>query len=69
MLGIVLVDFLRILIFPEIRLIKTVKRKINKYAFSGGQVTLEEHRKKGGNPEVDVSFQYLRMFFEESDEF
>jgi len=41
-----------------------VKRKINKYAFSGGRDTIEEHRKKGGNPEVDVSFQYLKMFFE-----
>ena len=28
----------------------TVKKKINKYAFSGGQPTIEEHRKKGGNP-------------------
>ena len=46
---------------------KEVKRKINKYAFSGGQKTTEEHRKKGGNPEVDVSFQYLRMFFEPDD--
>lgn len=45
-----------------------VKNKINKYAFSGGQATLEEHRKKGGNPEIDVSFQYLKMFFEEDDE-
>ncbi len=44
-----------------------VKRKINKYAFSGGQPTLEEHKKKGGNPEIDVSFQYLRTFFEPSD--
>jgi tryptophanyl-tRNA synthetase len=44
-----------------------VKNKINKYAFSGGQVTLEEHRKKGGNPDVDVSFQYLKMFFESDD--
>ena len=41
-----------------------VKKKINKYAFSGGQPTTEEHRKKGGNPDVDVSFQYLKMFFE-----
>jgi len=46
---------------------KTVKDKINKYAFSGGQETLEEHRKKGGNPDIDVSFQYLRMFLEEDD--
>ena len=44
-----------------------VKNKINKYAFSGGQTTLEEHRKKGGNPDIDVCFQYLRMFFEPND--
>ncbi len=44
-----------------------VKKKINKYAFSGGRDTLEEHRRLGGNPEVDVSFQYLRMFFESDD--
>jgi tryptophanyl-tRNA synthetase len=42
-----------------------IKNKINKYAFSGGQKTLEEHRKKGGNPDVDVSFQYLRLFEED----
>ncbi len=47
---------------------KEVENKINKYAFSGGQSTIEEHRKKGGNPEVDVSFQYLKMFFEPDDE-
>ncbi len=45
-----------------------VKKKINKYAFSGGQATIEEHRKKGGNPDIDVSFQYLKMFFEPDDE-
>lgn len=45
-----------------------IKKKINKYAFSGGQATIEEHRAKGGNPEVDVSFQYLKFFFEPSDE-
>jgi len=44
-----------------------VKRKINKYAFSGGRDTIEEHRKLGGNPSVDVSFQYLKMFFEPED--
>jgi tryptophanyl-tRNA synthetase len=44
-----------------------VKNKINKYAFSGGRDTLEEHREKGGNPDVDVSFQYLKFFFEEDD--
>jgi len=46
---------------------KEVERKINKYAFSGGRNTLEEHRKLGGNPDVDVSFQYLRMLFEPDD--
>lgn len=45
----------------------TVKKKINKYAFSGGRDTLEEHRKKGGVPEIDVSFQYLKAFFEPDD--
>ncbi len=44
-----------------------IKIKINKYAFSGGQATLEEHKKLGGNPDVDVSFQYLKMFFEPDD--
>ena len=46
---------------------KEVENKIKKYAFSGGQATIEEHRKKGGNPDVDVSFQYLKMFFEQDD--
>ena len=44
-----------------------VKLKINKYAFSGGRDTLEEHRRLGGNPDVDVSFQYLKAFFEPDD--
>ena len=47
---------------------REVEQKIRKYAFSGGRDTEEEHRKKGGNPDVDVSFQYLRMFFEPDDE-
>lgn len=44
-----------------------VKNKIMKYAFSGGQATIEEHRAKGGNPAVDVSFQWLNMLFEDDD--
>ncbi|HSA97728.1 MAG TPA: tryptophan--tRNA ligase, partial [Candidatus Nitrosotenuis sp.] len=44
-----------------------VKKKINKYAFSGGQPTVEEHRRIGGNPDIDVSYQYLRIFFEPDD--
>jgi len=46
---------------------KEVERKIKRYAFSGGKDTLEEHRKHGGNTDVDVSYQYLRMFFEPDD--
>ncbi len=46
---------------------KTVKKKINKYAFSGGQDTLEKHRELGGNPDIDVAYQWLR-YFEPSDE-
>jgi len=46
---------------------KEVEKKINKYAFSGGRDTIEEHRKHGGNPEIDVCFQYLRMLLEEDD--
>jgi tryptophanyl-tRNA synthetase len=42
-------------------------KKIKKYAFSGGKDTLEEHRKYGGNPDIDVSFQYLKYFFEPDD--
>ena len=47
---------------------KEVETKIKRYAFSGGKESIEEHRKKGGNPDVDVSFQYLKMFFEPDDE-
>ena len=46
---------------------RMVKSKINKYAFSGGQDTLELHRKLGGNPSVDISFQWLYQFFESDD--
>ena len=44
------------------------KKKINKYAFSGGQTTTEEQRLYGGNPDVDVSFQYLTFFLEDDEE-
>ena len=38
---------------------------INKYAFSGGGATVEEHKAKGGDCDVDVSFQYLTFFMED----
>ena len=44
----------------------TVEKKI-KRAFSGGQPTLEEHRRLGGNPDIDVAYQYMMYFFEEDD--
>ncbi|KAI1918533.1 tryptophan--tRNA ligase [Ophidiomyces ophidiicola] len=44
-----------------------IKNKINRHAFSGGRDTVEEHRLLGGNPDVDVSFQYL-SYFEDDDE-
>lgn len=47
---------------------KQIKTKINKYAFSGGQTTVEDHRKYGGNPDVDVSYQYLSFLLEDDDE-
>ncbi|KAH0536434.1 tryptophan--tRNA ligase [Glutinoglossum americanum] len=45
-----------------------IKKKINKYAFSGGQTSAEEQRLLGGNPDVDVSYQYLTFFIEDDEE-
>jgi len=47
---------------------KQVEEKIKKHAFSGGQKTLEEQRKKGANPDIDVSYQWLQAFFEPDDD-
>ena len=41
--------------------------QVMKYAFSGGRDTMEEHRQYGGNPDVDVSYQYLTFFLEDDD--
>jgi tryptophanyl-tRNA synthetase len=46
---------------------KEVERKIKKYAFSGGQPSLKEHKEKGGNPDIDISFQWLKYLFEPND--
>jgi tryptophanyl-tRNA synthetase len=43
-----------------------VKKKINKHAFSGGKETVEEHKKLGGNVEIDVACQWLK-YFEDDD--
>ncbi|KAK7449800.1 tryptophan--tRNA ligase [Stygiomarasmius scandens] len=45
-----------------------IKNKINRHGFSGGQETEEEHRRLGGDTEVDVAYQYLTFFLEDDDE-
>ena len=45
-----------------------IKNKINGHAFSGGRETEAEQREKGGNAEIDVSYQYLTFFLEDDDE-
>jgi len=42
-----------------------IKKKINKYAFSGGKDSAEEHRKYGANIEIDVPYQYLKFFMDD----
>ena len=46
---------------------KSITKKINK-AFSGGQKTIEEHKKLGGNPDVDIACQYLSKLFLDEEE-
>ncbi|KAL3156819.1 hypothetical protein ABBQ38_001090 [Trebouxia sp. C0009 RCD-2024] len=41
---------------------KQIKDKVNRYAFSGGGATVEEHRAKGCNLAVDVTWKYLNFF-------
>uniref|UniRef100_A0A8C3G5D2 Tryptophan--tRNA ligase, cytoplasmic n=1 Tax=Cyclopterus lumpus TaxID=8103 RepID=A0A8C3G5D2_CYCLU len=47
---------------------KQIKNKVNKHAFSGGKDTVEEHRKYGGNPDIDVAFMYLTFFLEDDEQ-
>ena len=46
--------------------IEVMTKKV-KRAISGGQTTVEEHRRLGGNVSKDVAFQYLQFFFEKDD--
>jgi tryptophanyl-tRNA synthetase len=43
---------------------KQILKKINTHAFSGGRETLEEHRALGGNPDIDVPYQWLKYYLE-----
>jgi tryptophanyl-tRNA synthetase len=45
---------------------KKIAKKIKSHAFSGGGATQEDHKKYGGNPDVDIAYQYL-TYFEEDD--
>ncbi|KAF8628345.1 hypothetical protein AX15_003886 [Amanita polypyramis BW_CC] len=45
-----------------------IRNKINRHGFSGGKETEEEHRRLGGDTEVDVSYQYLTFFLEDDEE-
>jgi tryptophanyl-tRNA synthetase len=47
---------------------KSIKDKINRHAFSGGQDTAEKQRALGADIEVDVSYEYLRFFLEDDAE-
>ncbi|XP_047337840.1 tryptophan--tRNA ligase, cytoplasmic-like [Impatiens glandulifera] len=47
---------------------KEIKNKVNRYAFSGGQDSIENHRKYGANLEVDISVKYLSFFLEDDVE-
>ena len=46
--------------------IESMERKV-KRAISGGQSTVEEHRRLGGDVSKDVAYQYLQFFFENDD--
>ncbi|XP_006458230.1 hypothetical protein AGABI2DRAFT_134028 [Agaricus bisporus var. bisporus H97] len=45
-----------------------IKNKITRHGFSGGKETEEEHRRLGGNTDVDVSYQYLGFFLDDDEE-
>jgi len=48
---------------------KVLREKVMKHCFSGGggNGTLEDHKKFGGNPDVDIAYQYLRYFENDDD--
>ena len=46
---------------------KQIKKKINKYAFSGGGQSIEEHRANGANLEVDIPYNWLRFYLDDDE--
>ncbi|CAL0321215.1 unnamed protein product [Lupinus luteus] len=47
---------------------KEIKTKVNRYAFSGGQDSVEKHRQLGANLEVDIPIKYLSFFLDDDVE-
>ena len=47
---------------------KEIKSKVNKYAFSGGQLTVEDHRRLGGDLNTDISWKWLNFFLDDDEE-
>ncbi|WP_049893708.1 tryptophan--tRNA ligase [Halogranum rubrum] len=47
---------------------EAVREKVQRHAYSGGRDDVDAHREHGGDPTVDVAYQLLAYFFEESDE-
>ncbi len=47
--------------------LQTVKKRVMS-AFSGGRASIEEHRKLGGDPDVDVAYLYLKSYFLKPEE-
>lgn len=48
--------------------LESIKRKIKKFAFSGGKETSELQMKFGGNLQFDVSYQWLTYFMDSDEE-
>lgn len=48
---------------------KQIEEKIKKFAFSGGKNTLKEHRELGANLDIDIAYQYLKIFHPDENRF
>lgn len=46
---------------------KEIRKKIMS-AYSGGRVSVEEHRRLGGDPDVDIAYLYLKSYFLKPEE-
>lgn len=42
-----------------------ITRKVKQHAFSGGCLDAKEHREKGGDCTIDVSYQWLTFFLDD----